>query len=253
MNIILLDKAEIQEDNTVFLEGERAEHLVKVLRVTNGDMVRVGEVCGLLGLGTVFSVKRKFPFAVELHIDLTTLPPPQPRLDIILALPRPIMLKRIFSQATALGIGRFFLINSKRVEKSFWKSNLLRPEEYTVHLRKGLEQAAVDTRLPEVFLYSRFKSFMEDFSRRRAEYQHAVVAHPDGVHLLSTGISEVSGRIVFAIGPEGGWLDDEVEEFIKQQFYTCSMGERILKVDTAVTAMHAQLSLLCRCASSPIC
>ncbi len=246
MNIILLDRAEIQENNITLLQGERAQHLVKVLRVKQGDWVRVGVVAGSLGRGQILSLQEKYPFAVELLVELTSPPPPLPRLDLILALPRPIMLKRILSQATALGIGRFFLIHSRRVEKSFWKTTLLQQQEYTLHLRKGLEQAAVDTRLPEVYQYPRFKPFIEDiFPQWKKEYRHLILADPSGRSLLSAGLSEQPGRVVFVIGPEGGWVEYELEKFQQQGFYTCAMGERILKVDTAVTALHGRISLLC--------
>ncbi len=246
MNIILLDSAEIQENNTVFLQGERAEHLVKVLRADVGTRVRVGVLSGLLGSGELLSLRKKYPFTAELQLELTTPPPARPRFDLILALPRPIMLKRIFSQATALGIGRFFLIHSRRVEKSFWESTLLEKEEYQTHLRKGLEQAAVDTRLPEVYQYPRFKPFIEEgFAALAKEYQHCIIAHPQGERLSSLGLAEDGGRVVFAIGPEGGWVDYEVEKFREQGFSCCTMGRRILKVDTAVTALHAQISMLC--------
>ncbi len=246
MNIILLDRAEIQENNTTILRGERAQHLIKVLRVKQGDRVRVGVISGSVGQAEILSLQEKYPFTAELRVQLTAPPPPMPRLDLILALPRPIMLKRIFSQATALGIGRFFLIHSRRVEKSFWKTNLLQQQEYTLHLRKGLEQAAVDTRLPEVYQYLRFKPFIEEiFPQWKKEYRHLILADPAGRNLLSAGLSEQPGRVVFAIGPEGGWVEYELQKFQEQGFYPCTMGERILKVDTAVIALHGQISLLC--------
>lgn len=246
MNIILLDRAEIQENNRVLLRGERAEHLVKVLRVRQGDRVRVGVISGSLGHGQILSLREKYPFTAGLRVELTAPPPPMPRLDLILALPRPIMLQRILSQATALGIGRFFIIHSRRVEKSFWQTTLLRQQEYTGYLRKGLEQAAVDTRLPEVYQYPRFKPFIQDiFPQWKREYQHFVLADPSGDSLLSAGLSEKPGRVVFAVGPEGGWIEYEKEQFQNQGFCACAMGERILKVDTAVTALHARISLLC--------
>lgn len=245
MNIILLDQPEIQ-DNNVMLSGERAKHVVKVLQVMEGDWVRVGQVGGLLGQGQVISIQREYPFAVELRVQLKDQPTSFPRLDLLLALPRPIMLKRILSQVAALGIGRIFLIHSRRVEKSFWETTLFHKKGYTAYLRKGLEQAAVDTRIPEVCFYRKFKPFIEDiFPQWRDQYQHCILAHPSGMGSLAKILSGSAGRILFAIGPEGGWLDYEVEKFEEQGFYSCSLGERVLKVDTAVIALHAQISALC--------
>lgn len=244
MNIILFDRAEKQDGNIV-LRGERAEHLVKVLQSQEGDWVRIGEIGGLLGRGQVVSLQRKFPFVAELRIELAQSPPPLPRLDLILALPRPVMLKRILSQITALGVGRLFIIHSRRVEKSFWDSTLLQQEDYVSHLRRGLEQAAVDTRLPEISFHRKFKPFLEDvFPQQREDYQHCLLAHPAGTGSLAEILPGSSGRIVFAVGPEGGWIEYEVAKFAEQGFVSCGIGTRILKVDTAVVALHAQISAL---------
>lgn len=124
MNIILVQTEEIQ-GNCVQLSDHRAEHIVKVLRAEVGARVKVGCIDGPIGTGDIVSIKKKYPFKVELKVDLADGPRPQPHLDLILALPRPIMLKRILSQVTALGVGTIHLVNAKRVEKSFWGASSL--------------------------------------------------------------------------------------------------------------------------------
>jgi RsmE family RNA methyltransferase len=244
VNIILFNEEEIQ-DNNVLLKDARAEHIVKVLRAEVGDSVRMGQIGGRLGRGTILVLKKKYPFEALLAVELTEEPPAQPALDLILALPRPIMLKRILSQATALGVGTFHIIQSRRVEKSFWESNLLDPEEYVLHLRQGLEQAAVDTRLPDVIFHRRFKPFIEDFwSQQKGKHTLQLIAHPSGEKTLADLISGEQGRIALAIGPEGGWIDFEVDLFRAAGFCCCTMGNRILKVDTAVVALLGAVNAL---------
>ncbi len=243
MNIILVEPDEIQ-DNCVRLVDHRAEHIVKVLRSERGDTVKIGQVDDKIGSGTILEIKKKYPFCVELRLQLTDNPPPKPLIDLVLALPRPIMLKRILSQVTALGVGTIHLINANRVEKSFWEASILERQEYRTHLLHGLEQA-VDTRLPEVMLHPRFKPFVEDFMPDISdEYGSCICAHPLGTRVLSDVVDSVTDRLLLAIGPEGGWVDYEVEKFQEQQFSCCSIGSRILKVDTAVIALHSRLSAL---------
>jgi len=244
MNIILFNEEEIQ-DNNVLLKDARAEHIVKVLRAEIGDSVRMGEIGGWLGRGTILVLRKKYPFEALLAVELTEEPPEQPALDLILALPRPIMLKRVLSQATALGVGTFHIIQSRRVEKSFWESNLLDPGEYGLHLRQGLEQAAVDTRLPEVIFHRRFKPFIEDFwPRQKEKHELQLIAHPSGEKTLADLVCGEQGRIALAIGPEGGWIDFEVDLFRAAGFRCCTMGSRILKVDTAVVALLGAVNAL---------
>ena len=241
MNIILIKQREVQ-GGRVFLTDRRATHLIKVLQVRFGDTVRVGIIDGPKGCGKVTALGAKFPFHVELDVEFTEEMAERPPLDLLLALPRPIMLKRIFSQAAALGVGTIFITNAQRVEKSFWNATLLHEEEYRPHLLQGLEQA-VDTRVPEVSIYERFKPFIEDvLPGRIAQYSHLLIAHPDSPGTLKTVITERPGRILLAVGPEGGWIDYEIDRFAEYGFVAFSLGERILKVDTAVVALHGRIS-----------
>jgi RsmE family RNA methyltransferase len=241
MNIILLEKQEIQ-GSRVLLTDRRAKHLIKVLQVKSGDTVRLGIIDGPRGGGRVVAFCNKYPFQVELEVQFTEELPERPPIDLLLALPRPIMLRRIFSQAAALGVGAIFITHAQRVEKSFWNATLLNEEEYRPHLLQGLEQA-VDTRVPEVFIYERFKPFVEDVlpSKIRA-YSHLLIAHPGSSATLKSVIHEKPERILLAIGPEGGWIDYEMDRFAECGFASFSLGERILKVDTAVVAIHGRLS-----------
>jgi len=243
MNIILVDSTEIA-GKVLRLTDIRAEHIVKVLKSDVGETVRVGLINGGKGTGTITSMGKKRPFSVELELNISNCSTEIPPLDLILALPRPIMLKRILTQVTALGVGTIHLIHANRVEKSFWNAGVLNENEYRVHLLHGLEQA-VDTRIPEVHIHRKFKPFIEDyFPDQVQKYGACVLAHPSGKTRLSDVVQGGQGRIALAIGPEGGWVDYEVEQFKKKGFSSCTIGERILKVDTAVIALHSRISAL---------
>jgi 16S rRNA (uracil1498-N3)-methyltransferase len=243
MNIILVAAEEVGDDRVV-LEDHRAQHIVNVLRSSPGDTVRVGVINGRKGIGRILSLTEKRPYCVELILDLREEAVPRPTIDLLLALPRPIMLKRIFSQAAALGFGSITLINAKKVEKSFWEAGLLSEESYRSHLLHGLEQA-VDTRLPEVRTFTRFKPFVEDLLPDiMRDYSHCLLAHPTSGRTLRAVLTGNPGRILLAVGPEGGWVDYEVMRFLEQGFSAFTMGERILKVDTAVISLHGRVSAL---------
>lgn len=242
MNIILLEPNEIQV-NSVRLEDERAKHIVKVLRSVPGDRIRVGVINGNMGYGEVLDIKKKYPFQVQLRVECDHPPKTGARIDLILALPRPIMLKRILSQVTALGVGSIHLINANRVEKSFWEAGILDEREYRTHLLHGLEQA-VDTIVPTITVHKRFKIFVEDYLPGYLDkYNVRICAHPEGNKKLAD-VVDSSSRVILAIGPEGGWVEYELEKFKVLDFSCCSVGERILKVDTAAVALHSRISAL---------
>jgi RsmE family RNA methyltransferase len=241
MNLVLFAENEFSGDRLV-LSGRRAEHIRSVLRLEIGDTLRVGMINGKIGQGEIISWDG---VDLELKIQLEQDPPSPGRVELILALPRPIMLQRILKQATVFGVRRFHLIRSAKVEKSFFHSPVLQPEKIHALLLEGLEQA-VDTQLPEVIIYHRFKPFVEDVLPTLNG--HGIIAHPRVQQLLpevctATGPGE-EYKILLAIGPEGGWNDFELQCFAQQGFAGFSMGQRILHVDTAVVALLAQLQLL---------
>ena len=241
MNLILLHPQELT-DQHVTLTGRRAEHIRKILRGTIGDNLRVGVLGGLLGTGCI---REMVGNSVVLKVHLTTEPPSFPPTDLILAVPRPIMLKRVLAQAVSMGVNRIFLINANRVEKSFFSSTLIQNNDFTEPLCLGLEQA-MDTRLPEISVHHRFRPFVEDLlPQLLCDCPIRLLAHPEGGQTIAQaakGLSEQ--RAVLAIGPEGGWVDFEVQRFKEQGFMPFSLGARILRVDTAVPALMAQLGLL---------
>lgn len=241
MNILLAEHNEII-DGLLVLTDYRADHVVKVLKAAVGDTLRVGVVNGGQGTGVIASLHPRHPREVVIRVVLTETSLTLPPIDLILALARPIMMRRILSQATALGVGRFHCIHANRVEKSFWEASLLEQASYAEHLRQGLEQA-IDTRMPDVLFHRRFKPFVEDYLPTIAsDYGQRIVAHPYGGMGLSQALAGCRGRVLLAVGPEGGWVDYEIDKFVAAGFAICSLGERILKVDTAVVALHARIS-----------
>ncbi len=243
MNILLIRAIEIA-DGEVTLSDHRAAHIRKVLRAEIGDRIRVGVINGARGEGIVTAIGRCAGGEVRLQLNLDQEPASPPEIDIILALPRPIMLRRILSQAAAIGVGSLFIIHANRVEKSFWDSGLFDGEACDDLLRQGLEQA-VDTRMPDVQVFRRFKPFVEDILPEMIDsYRFRLLAHPYGGKGVADCLAAGAGRVLLAVGPEGGWVDYEVEKFNNLGFCTCSFGERILKVDTAVVALHSAISAI---------
>ncbi len=239
MNLILFEQHEIKA-HRLWLTGKRADHIRTILRLSPGDTLRLGMVNGRIGHGQILSMDST---GVEIAVQLERDPVPVPDVELILALPRPIMLQRILKQATVLGIRRFHLIRSARVEKSFFHSPVLQPEKIRTLLLEGLSQA-VDTRLPEVHVYHRFKPFVQD-EIPKLEGQ-GLIAHPGIADTLTHVFPKQANRqtLLLAIGPEGGWNEFELTCFYEQGFYGFSMGRRILHVDTAVVALLAQIQLL---------
>ena len=234
MNLILLFDDDFISERRVRLSGRRLRHCLEVHRAEVGDSLRVGKIDGLLGSGRIVALAAE---QMELEVQLDQPPPAALPCTLLLALPRPKMLKRVLQCVTALGVKQIYLINSYRVEKSFWSSPLLQPEKLREQLLLGLEQAR-DTILPQVQLRPRFKPFVEDQLPQLAAAGTAFVAHPVAAADCPRGCS---GPLTLAIGPEGGFIPYEVAKFQECGFVPISLGERILRVETAVPVLLGRL------------
>ncbi|MBF0572144.1 MAG: 16S rRNA (uracil(1498)-N(3))-methyltransferase [Desulfamplus sp.] len=239
MNLILLFQDDFTKPDRVVLNARRAEHIFKVHRAQIGDLLTVGLLNDKIGTGKVLSmdsVKRE----IELEVLLTQAPPPPLPLTLVLALPRPKMLKRIFQSIASLGIKNIFIINSWRVEKAFWSSPMLEPKNIQHELILGLEQAK-DTVMPEIHLKRLFTPFVtKELSLLKANANNitAITAHPKGVLPCPQNINQ-NGILV--MGPEGGFIDIEIDTLEEAGFTTVNLGQRILRLETAVPFIVSRL------------
>ena len=235
MNLVLLFKDDfINDAGRIKLEGRRFKHIIEVHRVTIGDQLRVGLVGGLIGTGRVISLDDT---SLEMDVSLIDTPPAALPVTLILALPRPKVLKRVLLSATAIGVKKIILLNSYRVEKSFWQSPVLHPESLQRQVVLGLEQSC-DTIFPELFMKPLFKPFVEDELPVLIKNTLPLVAHPVA---QETCPRDVRSPVTLAIGPEGGFIPYEIDKLISCGLKPVHLGERILHVEAAVPSLLARL------------
>ncbi len=220
----------------VRLSDRRLHHIQRVHKAKIGDTLSVGLLNGNIGEGLLLSLEDDH---CVLDITLQLSPPPPLPLTLILALPRPKMLKRTLQTCATMGVKTIILVNSYRVEKSFWQSPLLDQNAIKEQLLLGLEQAK-DTVLPEVFLEKRFKPFVEDTLPALSETATKLVAHPNK-QFQAPIKANIHQQTFLAVGPEGGFIQYEVDKLLEIGFSGISLGPRILRVETAIPVLLAHL------------
>lgn len=234
VNLILLESSDFIAHDRVRLSGRRYNHVIGVLNAAQGHVLRVGRLNGKIGFGRLEALGDGF---VDVRIEhLDTEPPPPLPLRLILALPRPKVLNRTIAAAASLGIKEIDLINAWRVEKAYWKSPRLSPENLRLQAILGLEQA-VDTVMPSIRTHSLFTPFVRDELPTIIQNRLALLAHPTGAECPR----HVAGSLVLAIGPEGGFIDREIASFQEAGFAVVSLGDRILRVETALASLVGRL------------
>ncbi|MBF0674461.1 16S rRNA (uracil(1498)-N(3))-methyltransferase [Pseudomonas sp.] len=236
MNLLLLEDADFIDADRAILRDRRLTHLHEVHRANAGDSLRVGRVGGLMGQSRILRLEHH---EAELQVCFDQPPPAKLPLTLLLALPRPKMLKRVLQTVATLGVPRLVLLNSYRVEKSFWQTPFLEPAAIREQLILGLEQGR-DTVLPDVIIEKRFKPFVEDRLPALAEGTFGLVGHPGNYPACPRGLP-LDQSVTLAIGPEGGWIPYEVDKLAEAGLQPVQLGERILRVETAVTALLARL------------
>lgn len=214
--------------------GRRRRHAEEILRTAAGDELRVGIVDGRIGRGRVLALDGE---SLSLEIRLDADPPPKRPLELVLALPRPPVFRRILSTAASLGVSRIFVASTARTEKSFWQSHDVKADAIRERLLLGLEQAR-DTVLPAVELVPRFDTLVEDVLPGALRGRRGFVAHPDAPMACP---HRVDGAVTVFVGPEGGLLDQEVARLVALGFEAVHLGARILRVEPVIPLLVGRL------------
>ena len=248
MNCILLPETSFQNGSAYINDLTQITHVNKVLTAKVGDALKIGQLGGKLGSAIIKDIT---PDSIQLSdIQLTINPPPKLNLTVVLALPRPKVLRRLMMDMTALGVNDVILINSYRTQKSYWQSPMLtRLDEFVL---EGLQQG-VDTVAPRISLQKRFKPFVED-ELASLITNRAIVAHPysalsfaqymqqpqlENTEPAHRSVNSLLPSMVF-IGAEGGWIDYEVELLAEQGCMAVNIGPRILRTEAAVNVILGQ-------------
>lgn len=236
MNIILLSEEDfINSDEAVVCDSRRLSHILGVHRPSLGQEMRVGLINGPMGVGQVQSLGSD---RVSLKVQLMEEAPEPLPIQLLLALPRPKNLRRILQTVTTLGIKDIVLFHSFQVDKNFWRSDLVGEEHLHESLILGLEQAR-DTLLPTIRKRRWFKPFVEDDVPVWSADRGKILADP---RAQAPCPMAQSSPLSIVIGPEGGFLEYEVEKFHEQGYQSVTLSSRILKVETALTALVARLA-----------
>ena len=245
MNCILLPK-----NAKRISDKEQVTHIKKVLKSKVGDTLSIGEMGGSIGTAIIAEINTNEVLLRDVILDKK--PPAKLDLTVILALPRPKVLRRLIMDMTTLGVNKLIIVNSYRTQKSYWQSPLLdRIDEFVF---EGLQQA-IDTVPLEIEFQKRFKPFVEDEfpallldENGVKEQGNAVIAHPYATQTWKTYLDAAKCNSnnkdtmpkVLCIGAEGGWIDYEVALLCKHGCTSVSLGARILRTETVVSVLLGQ-------------
>lgn len=246
VNIVLFEEGELA--SPLPLCDHRVKHIQKILKKGVGDSFDAGIVNGVAGTAEIRSVS---PQGMEFRFEASGDGKPLHPVTMIIGFPRPIQLKRLLRDIASLGVSQVHLCGTELGEKSYLKATLSQPEELTAMLKDGSIQAK-STHVPQVFVHQDVAScldFVAGNPRIHVAGNPRIYVALDNIEptaslqgFLSSKFSadEVKrAGVVAAIGSERGWTDNERQLFQEKGFTLCSMGERVLRTETAATTAVA--------------
>lgn len=237
MNCLLLPVTSFLGDSAHISDVAQINHVNKVLAAKVGDTLKIGQLGGQLGSAIIGDITSS---RIELRdVQLNIKPPAKLDVTVVLALPRPKVLRRLIMDMTALGVPDIVLINSYRTQKSYWQSPML--VRLDAFVLEGLQQG-VDTIAPRISLQKRFKPFVED-ELPYLTAGHAIVAHPYSEQSFAQYMQQQPAHSlpsVVCIGAEGGWIDYEIALLAAQNCEAVHIGRRILRTEAAVNVLLGQ-------------
>lgn len=274
-NRLLFEPAELQRDNTtgdryvqLRVGDARGSHIDNVLRGSAGQTLRVGVLDGCAATATLSgngSCGWRLCLGPEQQQQA---PPPPPPCDVLLALPRPKVMRRLWSTLACAGVGALFVANAARVERCYFDSDVSDAPAVRAQLVRGLEQAG-DTRLPPVLLSRRLPPVVDAAAGSRSWADAGLEPEPPWARWLVGGLdtlppppelllvghpgaagtgvraalaSSARGpprRVLLAVGPEGGWTEHELGVLLAAGGSLVSLGSRTMDTSTAVLSLLA--------------
>ncbi|QLE58675.1 16S rRNA (uracil(1498)-N(3))-methyltransferase [Nostoc sp. TCL26-01] len=215
------------QQTQIFLTPQQQHYLKRVLRLREGDRFMAMDGLGKWWLASLSGEQAQVlePLLVETELPVV--------ITLIIALPKGSGFDDIVRSCTELGVACIAPVLSDRTLLNPSPQKLERWQRIAAEAAEQSERAIVPTILEPVSFTTAIKTTTSThryICEARGEYSH-----------LQNAITQISGEVVIATGPEGGWTDRELTEAIATGFQPVSLGRRILR---AVTAPIVALSLI---------
>jgi len=215
--------------NRAALSGEHAEHLVRVLRaqvgqefdIASGATVRSGRIVSVHKDRVEFELGEEIPAASATNIVL------------VLSVFKFDRMEWAIEKCTELGIARIVPLLARRTDAHLATAAAKRVERWRKIVLHAAEQSR-RTAPPEIGPPLKLKQALGLTADTRI-----VLAETELETSLRDAIPASSRELLLAIGPEGGWTEEEMQEFQAAGWTSASLGRTILRAETAAIAATA--------------
>lgn len=218
------------------MSGEAAHHLGRVLRAQPGQVYELSDG-EKVWLGRVESVGRdRVQFALVEELNAYR---PKLEVTLLLSVVKFDAFEWALEKATELGAARIVPLGAERSEKGLLAAAQKRMERW----KKILMEASQQSRRVRMPALSEVMQPEQAFAQTCGAHGVLLSERANARALRSVlGNAGVTTEAVLAIGPEGGWTDEEIAAAGSAGFAEASLGKLILRTETAVVASLAALN-----------
>jgi 16S rRNA (uracil1498-N3)-methyltransferase len=225
---------EVSADHAA-LVGEHAEHLVRVLRarvgqefeIATGESVRRGRIVSVTANRVEFDLAEEIPVTGAVQITL------------FLSIFKFDRMEWAIEKCTELGVAKIIPVIAQRTDSHLAAAAKKRVERWQRIALQSSEQSRRATP-PEIADPIKLADALRPGTLESVPLR-IVLSESENKTLLRDIVqtSAADGGILLAVGPEGGWSDDELQSFQHAGWTSASLGNAILRAETAAIAATA--------------
>jgi 16S rRNA (uracil1498-N3)-methyltransferase len=221
--------ADETSDNHAALTGDHARHLAHVLRaqvgqefdISTGSEVRRGRISGITADRVEFELGEVVAHSAENAIT------------VALSIFKFDRMEWAIEKCVELGVARIVPVMAGRTESHLAVAAAKRVERWRRIARQAAEQSR-RVSPPEISDPVKFEGLVTMAADARV-----VLAEAEEQRLLKDAVRPDAGTVLLAFGPEGGWKTQELEAFRDAGWTAASLGDTILRAETAAIAAVA--------------
>ena len=231
-----IEKDSVLEKNgqkEIVIRGEDAHHISRALRMAEGEKIEVCDMqktvylCELIG----FSEKEVFARVIE-QSEATS--EPKYKIRLFQALPKSDKMETIIQKTTECGVSEIIPFRSERcVVRLDSKDAEKKRERWQKIAESGAKQSGRGI-IPQICSVMNF----EEAIASACQSSITIFCNEREKEITLKRVlneSKIDNDIAIIIGSEGGFSEREAEYISKQGAYSVTLGNRILRCETAPT------------------
>ena len=225
-----------QWDENPTLRGDEAHHCLRVMRKQVGDEITIFDGNGREASARVCGVSKN-ESRLEL-IDTSITPAVLPQLEVAVGIPKGKSFDLILQKAVEMGVNRIQPLLSDQGNVRFKTGEALaKREKWQRALLEACKQCG-QNHLPEVMIPALLDNYLENIEPGGTRIVGALTSETKTLKELLDRL-EVPDRVVLMVGPEGDFSAGEYKRIFESRFAPVSLGELVLRTETAVIWMAA--------------